>query len=555
MTNLDTGGDPVERILRYHDRTKHHFHGFARSLGYMDWANEPDPFRRYGGTPLVSLPLPEGDKTPPYDRIFEPRSAPDRPLDLSFVSELLFDSLAISAWKSFGGNTWALRVNPSSGNLHPTEGYLLAPAIEGLPGGPGVWHYAPKEHGLERRAEWTEETWGGLTDGFPEGTVFVALTSILWREAWKYGERAFRYCQHDIGHALAALRIAAAALGRDLRVLDGLSDEEIGALTGVDREADYVGGEREEPDLVAAIVPAGEAAPARMAAEAAGRAANAHWTGKANRLSAERAEWRVIDVAAEACRKRTETPLFDRAGTAAAEAASPIAAGKCRLFTTRGIVRRRRSAMAMDGETSIDRETFVRMLARTVPALCPVPWDSAAWPVSVHLGLFVHRVDGLDPGLYVLARDTGDEGALREAFREDFAWMRPEGVPGELPLFLLAPQDLRALSASVSCRQAIASDGAFSLAMLARFEEPIRERGAPVYRRLFWETGMIGQVLYLEAEAAGIRGTGIGCYFDEPVHEIFGLRGRAYQSLYHFTVGGPVEDPRLTTLPPYGDRQ
>ena len=25
-----------------------------------------------------------------------------------------------------------------------------------------------------------------------------------------------------------------------------------------------------------------------------------------------------------------------------------------------------------------------------------------------------------------------------------------------------------------------------------------------------------------------------------------------WQSLYHFTVGGPVEDPRLTTLPAYG---
>ncbi len=65
---------------------------------------------------------------------------------------------------------------------------------------------------------------------------------------------------------------------------------------------------------------------------------------------------------------------------------------------------------------------------------------------------------------------------------------------------------------------------------------------------------MIGQVLYLEAEAAGVRGTGIGCFFDDPVHEVFGLEGNAYQSLYHFTVGGPVEDPRLTTLPPYPSR-
>ena len=75
-----------------------------------------------------------------------------------------------------------------------------------------------------------------------------------------------------------------------------------------------------------------------------------------------------------------------------------------------------------------------------------------------------------------------------------------------------------------------------------------------LFRSLFWETGVIGQILYLEAEAAGVRATGIGCFFDDPVHEMFGFTGIAYQSLYHFTIGGPIEDTRLTTLPPYIER-
>jgi hypothetical protein len=58
-------------------------------------------------------------------------------------------------------------------------------------------------------------------------------------------------------------------------------------------------------------------------------------------------------------------------------------------------------------------------------------------------------------------------------------------------------------------------------------------------------------VLYLEAEAQGVRGTGIGCYFDDAVHEILGFQDNQYQSLYHFTIGRPVEDPRLETYPPY----
>ena len=48
-----------------------------------------------------------------------------------------------------------------------------------------------------------------------------------------------------------------------------------------------------------------------------------------------------------------------------------------------------------------------------------------------------------------------------------------------------------------------------------------------------------------------MRGTGIGCFFDEPVHRLFGLETIKYQSLYHFTVGRPIRDTRLTTLPAY----
>ena len=88
--------------------------------------------------------------------------------------------------------------------------------------------------------------------------------------------------------------------------------------------------------------------------------------------------------------------------------------------------------------------------------------------------------------------------------------------------------------------------------MIAAYQEALFTHGAWFYRRLFWEAGLIGQVLYLEAEAAGLRATGIGCFFDDPVHQVFGFGDLAFQSLYHFTVGGPVEDTRLTTLAPYG---
>ena len=101
-----------------------------------------------------------------------------------------------------------------------------------------------------------------------------------------------------------------------------------------------------------------------------------------------------------------------------------------------------------------------------------------------------------------------------------------------------------------SCQQAIAADSAFSLGMLSVFD-PSLDEGAWWYRRLFWESGVLGQVLYMEAEARGVRGTGIGCYFDDVVHEVLGLEDTRFRDLYHFTVGGPVDDPRLGSHPAY----
>jgi hypothetical protein len=224
------------------------------------------------------------------------------------------------------------------------------------------------------------------------------------------------------------------------------------------------------------------------------------------------------------------------------------------------IIHQRRSLMACDGTTSIPAERFFRMLARVMPrverevARRPVPWDAIPWSPAIHLGLFVHRVDGLDCGVYALARDPGKLAKLKESMHARFAWEAPPGCPDDLPLFLLERGDARALATQLSCRQDIAGEGAFSLGMIAEYRASLLAQGPSFYRRLFWEAGAIGQVLYLEAEAAGVRATGIGCYFDDPVHQVFGFEDLAFQSLYHFTVGGYVDDPRLTTLPPYDGR-
>ncbi|MDH5670230.1 MAG: SagB/ThcOx family dehydrogenase, partial [Nitrospira sp.] len=216
-----------------------------------------------------------------------------------------------------------------------------------------------------------------------------------------------------------------------------------------------------------------------------------------------------------------------------------------------------RSAVAYDGNTSITSSAFFQMLQRVMPQADrpqldrPIPWDLWPYDPAVHLIVFVHRVDGLTPGVYVLVRDPRKLSFIQESVNRDITWVPPSGCPDDLPLYWLLEGDARGLAVQVSCRQDIAGDSAFSLGMLAEFEGGLRERGSWWYPRMFWEAGLLGQVLYLEAEAAGVRATGIGCFFDDPVHEILAVNGLSLQSLYHFTIGGPVEDHRLQTLPPY----
>ena len=54
--------DPVDQVIRYHIQTKHHFNRYARSMGFLDWANQPDPFRRFAGAELIPLPLLKPDE-------------------------------------------------------------------------------------------------------------------------------------------------------------------------------------------------------------------------------------------------------------------------------------------------------------------------------------------------------------------------------------------------------------------------------------------------------------------------------------------------------------
>jgi SagB-type dehydrogenase family enzyme len=535
--------------LAYHERTKHRPFRYAASLGYMDWATQPDPFRRFAGAPLIALDFVPLEPRPRYDDVLAGRWIRPARADRSSISQLFQDALALSAWKQAGGSRWALRVNPSSGNLHPTEGYLVAGPLDGLHGQAAVYHYAPHEHALECRIELSREAWSALAAQLPPDAMLVGLTSIHWREAWKYGERAFRYCQHDAGHAIAAFALAAGGLGWEARLLESVVDEDLAVLLGAHLQS---GIEAEHADcLIAVFPPTGDLA-RRLSAFTIPRAvrdelSDAKWSGEPNRLSRGHYPWPAIDEVTAATTKLS--PPDPHFWSVVESNGQPSVTA--RDTPLRPLLHQRRSAVALDGRTSLSREAFYDILLKVMPAHYHVPFATVPWQPAVDLLLFVHRVADLHPGLYLLVRHASRRAALQSATGRSLDGSPPPGCPASLPLVLLEEGDARRVAEQTSCEQDIAADGAFAVAMLADYRATLEAFGAWFYRRLFWETGMIGQVLYLEAEAHGIRGTGIGCFFDDLTHQVLGLTDDRFQVLYHFTMGGPVDDHRLQTHPPY----
>jgi SagB-type dehydrogenase family enzyme len=489
----------------------------------MDWGNQPLPYRLYDGAEKIKLPFMQGNKRLEVDK------QPDD-INLNAIAAMLELSLGLSAWKQYGDSEWALRINPSSGNLHPTECYLLLPELD-QQSACGA-HYNPYIHSLEKRAAFPSEhlKWFNNSSGFA-----LILTSIAWRESWKYGERAFRYCQHDLGHALAALAFACNLNGWKIQLLDEVAPEQLGKLLDLKQLA----GETEYVDCICWVSTID--IQAEQVIQWLNQLPRLKSPYQPNQLSSEYQDWPIINQVWQASQAQS---VKHRAAENNKQAAQLVFSN---AFSSEKIIRQRRSAQSFDRRLSqCDFNGFLQTLQQTLPSNSS-PFSLFCYPAHVHLVIFVHAVKGLASGLYFWLRQPSHLKDLKKQMHSDFEWLQ---VQDKEPLYCLKKGDFRATSETISCNQNIASDSAYSLAMLAQFADLLTADPSN-YPRLYWETGLIGQVLYLQAEERGLRGTGIGCFFDDQMHQLLGLTNDKWQDLYHFTVGYPIEDKRLQTKPAY----
>jgi SagB-type dehydrogenase family enzyme len=490
----------------YHELTKHSVESLRRNPHYLDWAHMPDPFRHYEGVPVLDLPADPPSPQIPALEVLQGKTGNTLARDgAEFLSQLMFYSASISASKRVPstGDTYALRVNPSSGNLHPTEFHFCTQELAGW--SDGLYHYRPSSHMAEQRAV---GDFSGEVTATPAPLVFI-LTSIAWREAWKYRDRAYRYCLHDIGHAWQALTLAARSIGCECFAHGHFPDDMVAEHCLLHED--------EWPMLIVEL--RGLPIPVKMSDPVE----TILFGGQPNRLSDEQVPYPLIEQihAATKLSKATMPSLGHMPSLGPSQASGrgeiSLPPNPSVSPTFGDVVRARRSALDFrGGNESISFAQFAAILSTTTGPL----FADFATARFVQLYLYVHRVEGLAPGVYRY-------------------W------PGRAGLEKIKEGDQRLAAASLSLGQDLAGNACVAFSMIGDFESAACSYGDRGYRYVHFEAGAIGQRMYLASEALGLRATGIGAFFDDRVNRYLDLSPERGQVVYHFAIGYPVPDPRL----------
>lgn len=509
MNNRD-----LQATWAYHNATKHSHASVRSSTHFLDWANQPLPFKIY--PQLQALPLPrEVPQTGVATLAAIAEAGGGRQsaatLDVRTLSLLLYFSAGITRQRKYPGGELYFRAAACTGALYEIE---LYPVVRGLPElEAGVYHFGPADFALRplRAGDWRGELVDatGSEPAVARAPLILVCTGTYWRNAWKYQARTYRHFGWDNGTLLANLLAMAAALGLPARVVSGFVDARVNALVGADPEREVafslvaIGREEEPPPQAPASIPVltYEALPVSRREVDYPAMREVH-TASSFITSAEVAAWRghltTREPAASSGPLIRLRPLSDEAVPR-----DPIE----RVILRRGSTRRfARAPITLEQlSTMLDRAT------REIPADFLEPGGE----LLNELYLTVHAVEGLLPGAYYFRRETLELELLREGdFREKAYFL---GLEQELP--------------------GDASVAIFFLADLERILERFGNRG---YRATQLEAGILGGKLYLAAYALRLGATGL-TFYDDDVVRFFSPHADGKNAIFLTAIGNSAK--------------
>jgi SagB-type dehydrogenase family enzyme len=521
MKNRET-----EATWTYHDGTKHSYQSIRTNAHYLDWENQPIPFKIYSELEPIPLRHQLSSSGMPalaaIAGITAPSDASVRPTSQT-LAEILFLSAGVTRRRSYPGGEMLFRAAACTGALYHIDLYLACGDLDDLEA--GVYHFSPHDFALRRlrqgdyRAVLARAS--GNEPSVATAPAILVCASTYWRNAWKYQARAYRHCYWDNGTILANLLAAASARQLPAKVVVGFFDAAVSELLSLDakREAplSLVALGRELPSMVGLppsidpleleTVPLSKTEvdyPAMRAMHEASSLESeeevAAWRGEAPRKGGRR-----TDEGGKEARLLPLQPLGDDEIPQDKIEEVIIRRGSTRQFARESITFAQLSTM-------LDRAT------RGIPTDF---LESAAEPLN-DLYLIVHAVDDLPPGAYYFRRD---QGALE----------------------LLRAGDFRREAGNLGLGQEIPADCSVNVYILADLHRALERFGNRGYRAAQLEASILGGKLYLAAYAQRLGASGL-TFFDDDVTEFFSPHAAGKSVMFLIALGKSVKRKGLNVI-------
>ena len=497
-------GDRGEAARRFHDATKHSYQSVRHVPHFMDWDNQPLPFKLYRA--LREVPLPDVSEVGKVSALaaMNTQTSPQistKTLDLEALARILFYTAGITKKRGHPGGQMLFRAAACTGALYHIELYLVSGSVDGLDA--GVYHYAPKLGALEglRDGDWREsliEATGGAPR-LREAQAAIVLTSTYWRNAWKYQARAYRHAFWDSGTMLAHLLAMTSSLELPAHLVLGFADEDVNRLLDVDSDKEVAvaivslgGGALEIPKAPGAIEPLGyETVPLSFAEVDYPLIRETHRASSLRDGEGARS-WRKQGAVPP--RPRTEEPRPAEDGTAPLES----------------VIRRRGSSRRFE-RASIGYDALSTILRTASHGIDGDVFDSGATLTDLYV--IVNDVDDLAQGTY---------------FYE----------PEENALTLLKKGSFRSEARYLDLEQDLAGDASANIYVLVSLEPLLERLGDRGYRLAQLEGGIVGGRIYLASYALGLGASGL-TFFDDAVTEFFSPHAAGKAVMFLAAVGVP----------------
>jgi SagB-type dehydrogenase family enzyme len=489
----------INAAWNYHNGTKHSYQSIRTNPHYLDWENQPIPFKIY--SKLEPMPLRHAlssSEMPALSAI----AAVDTPSARAVfptsqvLAEILFLCAGVTKRRSYPGGEMLFRAAACTGALYHIDLYLVCGDLDHIEA--GVYHFAPHDFALRRMRPGDYRGVLARATG-EEACVACAPCTLIcastyWRNAWKYQARAYRHCYWDSGTILANLLAAAASRYVPATIVIGFVDAEVNQLLGLDPQR----------EAALSLVALGRASAGPIGTPPQSEALSLETVP----LSKQEVEYPAItamheasslqdDQEVRAWRKgqEAEGERIEKEGKQEKRVFSlqPLKEGEIPQESIEATILRRGSTreFARDSISFTELSTMLDRATRGLPADFPSP---AAPPLN-DVYLIVHAVDGLVPGAYYFRNRERTLALLKEGnFRREAGYL---GLGQEIP--------------------ADCSVNVYFLTDLARVLARFGNRG---YRAAQLEAGITGGKLYLAAYAQRLGASGL-TFFDDEVTEFF----------------------------------